>query len=104
DYGGQNKDLQIDLGKLDIQAQIISLINDAESYAKIEEELNEINNELRKEDKRLIVTFDQLDNIVKPFLWNDVISPLVKIAMRFSYDYIHPKLFLRRDLYERLGN
>ncbi|EOC0040625.1 hypothetical protein ACI0X2_002647, partial [Cronobacter turicensis] len=56
------------------------------------------------EDKRLIITFDQLDNIVKPFLWNDVISPLVKIAMRFSYENIHPKLFLRRDLYQRLGN
>lgn len=103
-YGGQNNDLLIDLGKLGAQSKIISLINDADAYAKIEEELNEINNELRREDKRLIVTFDQLDNIVKPFLWNDVVSPLVKIAMRFSYDFIHPKLFLRRDLYERLGN
>ncbi len=103
-YGGKNKDLMINLDKLDAQGKIISLINDASSYERIEEELNEINNNLKKEDRRLIVTFDQLDNIVKPFLWNDVISPLVKIAMRFSYEFIHPKLFLRRDLYERLGN
>jgi MinD-like ATPase involved in chromosome partitioning or flagellar assembly len=104
DYGGQNESLLIDLNKFGAQAKITALINDADSYAKIEEELNGINTELKKQDKRLILTFDQLDNIVKPFLWNDVISPLVKIAMRFSYDFIHPKLFLRRDLYERLGN
>jgi len=104
EYGGKNKSLTIRLDKLGAQEKIISLINSSDSYEKIEEELNEINTKLKREDRRLIVTFDQLDNIVKPFLWNDVISPLVKIAMRFSYEFIQPKLFLRRDLYERLGN
>lgn len=52
----------------------------------------------------MIITFDRLDNIVKPYLWNDVVSPLVKLSMRFPWDYIYPKLFLRRDLYDRLGN
>lgn len=104
DYGGLNSNLMINLDNFGAQAKIIALLNDGDSYARIEEELAEINTKLKKEDRRLIVTFDQLDNIVKPFLWNDVISPLVKIAMRFSYDYIQPKLFLRRDLYERLGN
>jgi MinD-like ATPase involved in chromosome partitioning or flagellar assembly len=104
DYGGLNSNLLINLDNLGAQAKIITLLNDGDSYTRIEEELTEINAKLKSEDKRLIVTFDQLDNIVKPFLWNDVISPLIKIAMRFSYDYIQPKLFLRRDLYERLGN
>jgi MinD-like ATPase involved in chromosome partitioning or flagellar assembly len=104
EHGAKNKNLGICLDKLGAQEKIISLINDANLYEKIEEDLNEINNRLKKEDRRLIVTFDQLDNIVKPFLWNDVVSPLVKLSMRFSYDFIHPKLFLRRDLYERLGN
>jgi len=103
-YGGGNKDLLVDLDNLAAQDKIKALLNNAESYTRIEEELGEINAKLKREDKRLILTFDQLDNIVKPFLWNDVIAPLVKIVMRFSYDFIHPKLFLRRDLYERLGN
>ncbi|WP_199556879.1 KGGVGR-motif variant AAA ATPase [Enterobacter kobei] len=104
EYGGNNQNLLINLDKLDAHGKIIELINNENNYSLIESELNEINNSLKSEDKRLIITFDQLDNIVKPFLWNDVISPLVKIAMRFPYDNIHPKLFLRRDLYERLGN
>ncbi|MDN8542021.1 AAA family ATPase [Erwinia sp. BC051422] len=103
-YAGENKELLINLGNFGAQDKIINLINDPISYAKIEEELSDINNRLKSESKRLVITFDQLDNIVKPFLWNDVVSPLVKIAMRFAYDNIHPKLFLRRDLYERLGN
>ena len=104
DYKGNNKELLISLENLDVSDKIIDLISDKESYSKIEEDLIEINNNLKRQDKKLIITFDQLDNIVNPFLWNDVISPLVKIVMRFPYDSIHPKLFLRRDLYERLSN
>lgn len=104
DFHGKNRDLIIDLGKLGAQDRIKTLLNDATAYTRIEEDLNDINSQLKKSDRRLIVTFDQLDNIVKPFLWNDVVSPLVKVVMRFPYEFIHPKLFLRRDLYERLGN
>ncbi|MFI8224191.1 tyrosine-protein kinase family protein [Pseudomonas sp. NPDC085632] len=104
DYGGKNKHLLINLDNFAAQEKIKALLSNADAYAKIEEDLSEINADLKRKDRRLIVTFDQLDNIVKPFLWNDVIAPLVKIVMRFSYDFIHPKLFLRRDLYDRLGN
>ncbi|MDM3886191.1 AAA family ATPase [Pseudomonas sp. BCRC 81390] len=104
DYGGRNRDLLIELDNFAAQEKIKALLNNADAYSRIEEDLTQINTDLKRQDKRLIVTFDQLDNIVKPFLWNDVIAPLVKIVMRFSYDYIHPKLFLRRDLYDRLGN
>ncbi|NNA66147.1 tyrosine-protein kinase family protein [Pseudomonas gessardii] len=104
DYGGKNKDLLINLDNFAAQEKIKNLLSNADTYSRIEEDLTEINAELKRKHKRLIVTFDQLDNIVKPFLWNDVIAPLVKIVMRFSYDFIHPKLFLRRDLYDRLGN
>lgn len=104
EYGCKNPDLLVNLDNFKTQERIIELLLDSEKYSLIEDEMNDINNILKSEDKRLIITFDQLDNIVKPFLWNDVISPLVKIAMRFSYENIHPKLFLRRDLYQRLGN
>ncbi|HCT9587291.1 TPA: AAA family ATPase [Raoultella ornithinolytica] len=104
EYGCKNQDLLVNLDNFKAQGKITELLLDSEKYSLIEDEMNDINNKLKSEDKRLIITFDQLDNIVKPFLWNDVISPLVKIAMRFSYENIHPKLFLRRDLYQRLGN
>ncbi|MFR0252230.1 KGGVGR-motif variant AAA ATPase [Escherichia coli] len=104
EYGCKNPSLLVNLDNFKTQGKIIELLLDAEKYSLIEDEMNDINNRLKSEDRRLIITFDQLDNIVKPFLWNDVISPLVKIAMRFSYENIHPKLFLRRDLYQRLGN
>ena len=94
----------IELGRPDASRKIISLVNNEGEFQKIELELNSINDDLKKHDRRLIITFDQLDNIVKPILWNDVVSPLVKMVMRFSYSNIHPKLFLRRDLYDRLGN
>lgn len=102
-YETSRRELLIDLS-LNPQDKIIEFINDPDKYSVVESELDNINNELRGSDNRLIITFDQLDNIVKPFLWNDVVSPLVKIAMRFPYTNIHPKLFLRRDLYDRLGN
>ncbi|MEM8205700.1 hypothetical protein Q4R41_20065, partial [Morganella morganii] len=92
------------MGKFDVREKIINVINTPESYAQIESDLSEVNKILKHSDSTLIITFDYLDNIVKPFLWNDVISPLVKIAVRFPYENIQPKLFLRRDLYERLGN
>lgn len=103
-YGGENKDLLVNLKKFGAQDSIKNIVNNNESYRRIENDLSEINENLKREDRRLIITFDQLDNIVKPFLWNDVVAPLVKVVMRFSYDFIHPKLFLRRDLYDRLGN
>ena len=99
-----NKDYLVDLSSTNSHEVITSIINDAKACVLIEADLENINKELRKNDQRLIITFDQLDNIVKPPLWNDVIAPLVKLVMRFTYSNIHPKLFLRRDLYERLGN
>jgi cellulose biosynthesis protein BcsQ len=103
-YQSINEDLIIDLNITDATSKIINLINDSELFSRIEEELMVINNSFKHSDEKLIITFDKLDNIVKPYLWNDIISPLVKLCMRFRFDHIFPKLFLRRDLYERLGN
>ena len=103
-YESENKYLLVSLKNFGFKEKIINIINDNNNYEKIESDLNNLNLNLRKSDTKLIITFDQLDNIVPPFLWDDVISPLIKIAMRFPCDYISPKLFLRRDLYERLGN
>lgn len=104
EFESEYKDLIIDLSRSNAKDNILKLINDDECFTKIEGELDSINKKLKSLDERLIITFDRLDNIVKPYLWNDIISPLVKLCMRFPWDNIFPKLFLRRDLYERLGN
>ncbi len=103
-YESENGSFLIDLKNFGFKEKIINILMDNNSYEKIENDLNKLNIDLKKSDTKLIITFDQLDNIVAPFLWNDVVSPLIKIVTRFPYDYINPKLFLRRDLYERLGN
>ncbi|WP_025520819.1 KGGVGR-motif variant AAA ATPase [Vibrio parahaemolyticus] len=99
-----NKEYLVDLSKTTVKNDIVAIIKNEDAFQKIEEEMYKINSLLKSKDERLIITFDRLDNIVKPYLWNDVVSPLVKLSMRFPWDYIYPKLFLRRDLYDRLGN
>lgn len=100
----ENPELLIDLTKSNAESKIISLINDQNNFDLIEAELLKVSDSYKSKDERLIVTFDRLDNIVKPYLWDNVVSPLVKLAMRFPYSNIFPKLFLRRDLFDRLGN
>ncbi|MBE8906844.1 KGGVGR-motif variant AAA ATPase [Enterobacter asburiae] len=100
----ENKHLFVNLSEPSAQNKIITILKNHDNIVKVSNDLNVANLELKGKDQRLIITFDQLDNIVKPLYWNDVIAPLVKMATKFPYDYIQPKLFLRRDLYDRLGN
>lgn len=104
DIETENKELFVNLSEPSAQKKIITTLTNPENIIKISNDLNVANLELKSKDQRLIITFDQLDNLVKPLYWNDVIAPLVKMATKFPYDYIQPKLFLRRDLYDRLGN
>jgi cellulose biosynthesis protein BcsQ len=90
--------------KTSVITDITKIITDDQAFNAIESDLSKFNDELRRQDERLIITFDMLDNIVKPYLWNDIVSPLIKLSMKFSWENIYPKLFLRRDLYDRLGN
>lgn len=103
-FDTNNKDLLVPLDDPMAIVRIFKVIKSEAKVAAIEKDLNEANVLLKKDDRRLVITFDQLDNIVKPSIWDYVISPLVKLSIRFPYSNIHPKLFLRRDLYDRLGN
>lgn len=107
DYISENKNFITFLDKTKSTTQeteIKKIINNNSSFSLIESELFDINNKYKSKDCRLIITFDRLDNIVEPKLWNKIISPLVKLCIISKWNRIFPKLFLRRDLYERLGN
>ncbi|SHF84480.1 MinD-like ATPase involved in chromosome partitioning or flagellar assembly [Marinomonas polaris DSM 16579] len=84
--------------------KITDVIEDDTKYLKIEESLYSIDEAFKKNDSRLIVTFDQLDFVVKPNEWDVGISPLIRLCQNNNWERIFPKLFLRRDLYKKLGN
>ncbi|MDT7047886.1 KGGVGR-motif variant AAA ATPase [Providencia stuartii] len=84
--------------------KIKDLINNEDKYLEVEEDMALIDNFLKRRDQKLILTFDQLDEVVKPMYWDKGISPLIRMCQSNSWSNIQPKLFLRRDLFEKLGN
>ncbi|MFA0077378.1 hypothetical protein AB4427_04375 [Vibrio artabrorum] len=80
------------------------LVESDDKFLQIENELKDAEDLLRRNDERLIVTFDQLDFVVDPSDWSLGISPLIRLCSSYNFDRIQPKLFLRRDLYSKLGN
>ncbi|MCX2791506.1 KGGVGR-motif variant AAA ATPase [Vibrio sp. Sgm 5] len=80
------------------------IVESDDKFLQIENELKYAEDSLRRNDERLIVTFDQLDFVVDPSDWSLGISPLIRLCSSFNFDRIQPKLFLRRDLYSKLGN
>lgn len=83
----------------------LRIINDDDLFKSIERDLWELDKYLyEKKDCRVVVVFDELDNIVNPVLWSDRVSPLINLCKKMSYRMISPKLFVRSDLYEKTGN
>lgn len=79
-------------------------IDQDEKFEVVENELDAIDQHLKSTHQHLMITFDQLDKVVKPNLWSKAISPLIKLCQNRNYDRIYPKLFLRKDLFSKLGN
>lgn len=80
------------------------IINDDKQFISVENELTKLDLYLRKNDINMIITFDQLDRIVKPISWSKVVSPLIDYIGSNSFQKIQAKLFVRRDLYNKLSN
>ena len=80
------------------------IVKSSAFYGEVEASLSEIDNELKLRDQRLIITFDQLDFVVTPTDWDKGISPLIRLTQSNTWSRIQPKLFLRRDLFNKLGN
>jgi len=78
-----------------------NIINDNKLYRLIENELEKIDFYLNKKNINLMVIFDQLDYIVKPIEWTKAISPLIDYCRGMPYKRIQPKIFVRRDLFDK---
>ncbi|MEI7584078.1 AAA family ATPase [Runella sp.] len=81
-----------------------NLINDDVQIIKIEDELKRVDTLLKDQEKHLIVLFDQLDFVCKPIYWDKVIAPFVSYWRSNRFNRILPKIFLRTDLFNKLGN
>lgn len=84
-----------------------SYITNDEAIIKIENDLNALDLVIKAQvggRKRIIFIFDELDSVVKPYLWTERISPLINYCRKMQFGYISPKLFLRSDLYNRTAN
>lgn len=81
-------------------------ISNDELFIKVEDELEKLEIFLKntKNQMRLIVIFDGLDQVVKPINWHIKIVPLINYWRYHNFNRISPKLFLRSDLFEKLSN
>ena len=74
--------------------KIKNVINNEDLYLKVEEDLALIDSYLKRQDQKLILTFDQLDEVVKPKHWDKGISPLIRVCQSNSWSNIQPKAIL----------
>lgn len=73
-------------------------------FSEIEKDLYEFDHFLKTNSRYAMIIFDQLDRVVKPNLWANAISPLVRYCQTHNFKRILPKLFVRRDLFKKLSN
>jgi cellulose biosynthesis protein BcsQ len=73
-------------------------------FDEIEQELYTFDQFLKRDDRYCMIIFDRLDQVVKPALWSKAISPLIKYCQTHNFRRILPKLFVRRDLFNKIGN
>ena len=88
----------------DRTAKRLSTIIEGDDFTEIENDLYEFDDYLKKNDKHIMIIFDQLDYVIKPKLWSKALAPLIRQCQVNNFNRIFPKLFLRRDLFNKLGN
>lgn len=78
-----------------------------EVLVTIEEDLDKVNNWLCKNNKKIFLLYDRLDNCINPLRWNKAVSPLIEYWRNNyrKYSNIFPKIFIRTDLFRQIeGN
>jgi len=94
-----------DLTETEKTENYIKLINDNEKFIEIEKDLVKFDKYLNSlPNIYVILVFDDLDVIVKPHLWSERIAPLLNFWKRNPFNRIIPKLFVRKDLFNKISN
>lgn len=78
-----------------------------ETLVAIEEDLYKVDRMLKRDNKKIFVLYDRLDNLINPLRWNKAVSPLIEYWRNYykKYSNISPKIFIRTDLFKQIeGN
>lgn len=86
----------------DSKNKFVDVIKDEKKYELVQSQINQLNQELKRNGKKLIIFFDQLDYVVKPTNWSEGISPLINFWRTNPFSNVLPKIFLRSDLIRSL--
>ena len=78
--------------------------NGANTLVVIEKDLLQLNDFLKRNNKRLFVLYDRLDTCINPLRWNKAVSPLINYWRNNcqSFSNIIPKVFVRTDLFKQI--
>lgn len=79
-------------------------IRDHKQMGPFEQDLKDLDAHLVSKNLYLVLTFDQLDHVIQPDRWDEGIAPLVDYWRTPRFSRILPKLFVRRDLFEKMGS
>lgn len=85
--------------------RIDKLVNlGVKALVAIENDMLRLNANLQKQQKRLFVLYDRLDNCINPLRWNKAVSPLINYWRNNceSFSNITPKVFVRTDLFKQI--
>lgn len=85
--------------------RIDKLVNlGVKALVAIENDMLRLNTNLQKQQKRLFVLYDRLDNCINPLRWNKAVSPLINYWRNNceSFSNITPKVFVRTDLFKQI--
>lgn len=83
----------------------LKYIKNEDQFKLVEQDMKQLDDYLyEKKTSRIIVVFDELDNVVNPVKWSERVAPLINLCKKMSYRNISPKLFVRSDLYDKTGN
>jgi len=92
------------LTETETKQNYLDLISNDEKFIQIEKDLEQFDNYLNSlPNTYIIIVFDDLDVIVKPHLWSERIAPLLNFWKRNPFNRIIPKLFVRRDLFNKIS-
>jgi cellulose biosynthesis protein BcsQ len=84
---------------------ILEVISNRGKITAINKDLESLNNVLVKNNKTVILSYDQIDFVVKPNNWNEGVAPLINFWRSNPYSRIFPKVFVRADIFvDRLTN
>ena len=90
----------------EISKRFNEIIKDDDRIILIEKDLLELDKFLNSKgnNEYIVAIFDPLDKLIKPDKWKDRIAPLINFWRKRPYSKIFPKLFVRKDLLNKIGN